>query len=636
MRLRYTALLALLPLLAGCASDGSSADTTETPLPPSEGEIALQQARGLLAEGNAPDAMLELDTALDSLGAQDEVQFLRGVAALRLGISDGNAFFFEDAKRAFLSAAEGGQVNAAWFGAARASWMQFYEASDPERLEQALEYVQKGMQGRGDARPYEMYFEESPQRTEGEITFFAFTQAKGGVLTESRAPELFDAARDALEAEIGRDPTASWGWNELANLYLWNEQRADARTTIASALALNPNDESLHTTQVRLAEEDGTWAEVIRVYEPFVAEHDGSAIAHWFLGKAYYDLALETLVRDRNDQSAGFMAAEKHLRRTRQLEPSYAENCKGYEVISRDGLGWSHYNAGRLDEAAAAWWSMEELFKGGLRWEVKGQLFSGLDSLAFVVAAHNAEWEKGLPGPDRIPFRDAFPHLRKAAKIAARAFAYDENDLSRANNAGYFNRDFGVQLERLGVSNLGDDEERAAQLFLESNAAMEISLAAYKVAAKLAPDDCRTVNDTGLILAYYLQRDLERAEQYFRDAIGAGLLELKQTDLDAERRSATFVAIGDAYQNLGVVALTLRGDAKAAGPFFEQCVAYETQEDPRTQVHGYYLPLCEKLNAGTITPAQVIAAYTWGELTVPKVRAREQALIELRKSLAAN
>jgi hypothetical protein len=633
MRLRFPALLAPICLLCACASDGPA--PMEADLAPAPGIVALENAEQLLLEGNAEDAMLELDDALEVLDRKSEVQFMRGAAALRMGASAGNAFFFEDARRSFLDAKE--VHPAAWIGAARSTWMQFYEASDPAKLDEALGYARTSLKVRGEDRAFEEYFEHSAERNLGEIAFTAYTAAKSGTLPESRAPELFTEALDAFESELGRDPTSSWAWEQIANLYLWEDRREDARTTITSGLALNPEDPTLHATQVRLAEEDGTWSEVIRIYESFVAEHDGSALGHWYLGRAYYDDALATLVADSTDQSAGFLAAESHLQRARKIEPSYTESCMGYEVISRNGLGWSHYHGGRLKEAAAAWWSMEELFEGGLRWEVQGKLFSGLDSLAFALGAQNTEWEKSFRPDPELTHAEAFPHLVEAASIASKTFEYDSEDWNRANNSGYFNRDLGVQYERLAVASMEENPELAQEYFSKTLECMELSYAAYTVASRLAPSDSRTVNDTGLILAYYLQRDVETAIKYFKDSIDVGLLSLKELGVDAEEAHATRVAVGDAYQNLGVLELTLRGNTSSARPYFDQCMSYEESDGgTRDVVTSYYLPLCDKIDSGDATPELVIQAYRWGQLELDEVRAREAAMDKVRALMASN
>jgi len=676
---RFGALSALL-LLTACASssapEGGSKDASSPEL---QAQVALVDARRLMVEGQPRDAMVELDTALELEAEPVETLFLRGEATLRLGVEDGNAFFFEDSRAAFRTAAESGQAPAAWFGAARATWMLYYQSGDAQHLEEALGYLERGRTARAAGDRLERYLGETPERTVAEVGFTAYTAAKGGTLAEERAPELFEAARDALEAEIALDPTSAWGWGQLANLYLWEERREDARTTLATAIALSPTETGLHEARVRLAQEDGGWPEVERLYGEFSQEHDGAAIGHWWLGRAVYEQALEGLLAEQDDRGAAFERAETELARTRELEPSFAEACMAYEVICRDGRGWSAYYAGDLAAAEEAFWSMEELFEGGIQWEVQERLWSGVRSLNFLLSEHYSSWTRVFEADSGVTYPEAFASLQEAARLANRLFEYDADDKDHANNAGFFNRDVAVQYELQGTQlltgppaeteesaeteqsgeeaeNAGDDsvtqaaadeasahedrdeeeaaarEEQAREAFARAREHMELSYEAYQRAAELAPRDARVINDTGLILAYYLQRDLDAARDYFERSIAVGLPQLEAGIEDEEERTMTREAVGDAYQNLGVVALTLEGDAATARRLFEKSLEYERA--PRVQVTTFFLPLCARVESGEIPAARVIEAHYWKDLEVSQVLEREAVMAELREELA--
>lgn len=628
--------LALFAFGAGCASESGDRSTSPPQLDPrAEARAALAEARAALGAGDPREAMMQLDEALSLEGPEAiEVQFLRGECALRMGIEDGNPFFFEDARAAFLEAAASGQAPSASSGAARATWMLHFQSGDVAQLEEALAQAQSAVDGARVVSPYASWLAISPERTLAEIRFSAYTSARGGALPEERAPELFEATRDALEAVIGIEKTESWGWVQLTNLYLWEGRREDARKTIATGLELAPEEVTVHETFSRLAQEDGGWAEVRALYEEFVLQHDGVAIGHWWLGRALYEVTLARLLAEQGDESDGFALAQDHLRRARELEPEFTESCLGYEVICRDGIGWSQYYAGDFEAAEEAFWSMEELFEGGLRWEVAQQLLSGVQSLAYVVAAYNSEWERALPPEAELPLEEGLPFLVKAARLSDRLYEYDPESWGHANNAGYFNRDLAVQMEARGVALLEVDGPRAVEAFTNAVEHMERSYAAYVQAAALAPNDARTINDTGLILAYYLQRDLEVAIAYFEEAIAVGLPRLEAGIEDEADRTMTREAVGDAFQNLGVVALTLRGDAAAARPHFQKSLEYERA--PRLMVTHFYLPLCDAIERGEVEAEQVIAAHYWSELDLVTVRAREQAMSELQAQLASN
>ena len=621
--------------VASCTSGGPESTPTSESSPELLAQVALVDARRLMIEGDPRDAMVELDTALELAGESVEILFLRGEATLRMGVEDGNAFFFDDSRAAFLKAAESGDAPAAWFGAARATWLLYFQSGDPAQLEEALGYLDRGTQERGATSRFEDYVSATPERTTAEVTFSAFTAAKSGTLPDDRAPELFETTRSALEAEIALDPTSPWGWGQLANLFLWEERREDARTTLAKGIELAPEDAGLHDSQSRLAAEDGGWSEVRTLYEGFVEQHDGLAIGHWWLGRANYEEALATMLAEQSDQGEAFSRAEAEFARAREIDENFSTSCYSYEVICRNGRGWSRYYAGELDEAAATFWEMEELFEGGLLWEVQDRLWSGVRSLNFLLSEYNSRWMEAFDEESDKTYSECFPWLEKAANLSTRLFEYDPEDRNHGNNAGYFNRDAGFQLELQGTAALtGEepDEERAQELFAKAREHMEASYTAYVKAAELSPQDARVINDTGLILAYYLQRDLEAARDYFERSIAVGLPQLEAGIEDEEERTMTREAVGDAYQNLGVISLTLEGDAATAKRLFEQSLDYE--RGPRVQVTTFFIPLCERIESGKIAAARAIEAHYWKDLELDAVRLREKVMAELRAELA--
>jgi tetratricopeptide (TPR) repeat protein len=162
---------------------------------------------------------------------------------------------------------------------------------------------------------------------------------------------------------------------------------------------------------------------------------------------------------------------------------------------------------------------------------------------------------------------------------------------------------------------------------------MNASADAYAVAAMLLPDDARVVNDTGLILTYYLQRNLEQATQYLMLAIKVGRAQLEAVAAGtAEEDKDTITAVGDAYQNLGYLDLTLRGASGSAREWFKQCVAF----DPvgREMIHQVLSPLCDLLDSGRISPEEVRALYKWGTEDADSLRAKDSifARIEAMKA----
>jgi tetratricopeptide (TPR) repeat protein len=74
---------------------------------------------------------------------------------------------------------------------------------------------------------------------------------------------------------------------------------------------------------------------------------------------------------------------------------------------------------------------------------------------------------------------------------------------------------------------------------------------------ELAPDNARYVNDTGLILLYHLERDLDRAEELFRRAIALGRADYDNPFADETVKEESFLAFTDAMLNLATLHLRL-------------------------------------------------------------------------------
>jgi hypothetical protein len=122
------------------------------------------------------------------------------------------------------------------------------------------------------------------------------------------------------------------------------------------------------------------------------------------------------------------------------------------------------------------------------------------------------------------------------------------------NNTGLFLRDEG---ERIRRTERKPDPEALQDLF-------ERSFEAYRRALDLAPDDPALLNDTAVMLHYYLVTDLELARtMYERARVQAEAL-LERKDLPAEKRDLYRIALRDSKNNLRALAKLMERRARAA------------------------------------------------------------------------
>ena len=608
------AALLLLPLL-GCRGPGS--DQAEAPPPPTlaeeavariqAGDVAgaralldrmlvedhLEEARTLLAEGMPEDALLALDRLLEIAPEDREVRTAKGLASLALaekGIAEGGSALVVEGSLADAAAyLEGAEDPAARLGAGRAAWL----LGD---LESALPQVRAGLEARGTEAL------EPELRTAAEVLFAAYAAAKPDETRAEEAAELFDATEDVLGRLLGRAGDDPWPWAKLSDLYEWEERLEDARAALGRGLDRAPADSGLIERLARVARKQGGSVAAAQALEEFNRRHGASALGLWYEGKERFEHALVGL--NAGERLLGeFQRAEELFRRCRAETEAYAEACKGYEVMCRAGIGWCHYHEQRLEEARAAFLSMDEVVERGLEWQIEGRLPSGIVGLQYVGAGYNDREEWAAAG-------EVFEILRTA----------QPEEPLWANNAGFFFRDAGVEQEFLGrrlchaaagdlrpealaelraIAGIAPEEAgtpRERELLARaSNEAMrtarellERSRAAYFDAARLAPDDVRVVNDAALVLVHYLHTDLDRAEELLRRCVELGEQQLAAGDLDEEATWELKNAWGDAFENLGVLHARHRGDLAGAIPYFER--ALEIGPDPRPVITDFWLP----------------------------------------------
>jgi tetratricopeptide (TPR) repeat protein len=332
-------------------------------------------------------------------------------------------------------------------------------------------------------------------------------------------------------------------------------------------------------------------------------------VGQWHLARARFQLGLENYrAEPRVLTPEVFTLAEASFHGLRAQDPSLAESALGYELVCRLARGWCAFAAGDLASAAEEFLAMNELQPRGVEWALPGELESGIQGLFLVADAHRQRDEKLAAG-------EVFETLRG---LQSEFYGW-------ANNAGFFLRDAALDLEEEGVSYCralrgaltnpealaelrqragvhevaGSQAERdafqrvAEERFARARELMERSWAAYRSAAELAPEDVRVLNDAALVQVCYLHRELDWAERTLLRCVELGGQQLadkrsalaseespeRAQALESELEQLT-EAVGDAHQNLGVLAWLHKKDAPAARTWLEQALALWPNRPP--------------------------------------------------------
>jgi tetratricopeptide (TPR) repeat protein len=511
------------------------------------------------------------------------------------------------------------------------------------RLQPALDYARaaRDIMTAGGVEESDTELQANITRAWAEASYRAFTaqysfQQSTGANGESMVDgtdALFREAKDSLARYVGHRPDDVWSWRTLGDLHTWIGNDTEAAAIFGRAIDRMPENQELLERLLSSSKNLGPGA-AIAAFEALNARHPQNAAALFMLGRLRIREALPGVADTPAETRHAFVDAEAELVRARNFDledTAMTSACLGWEVIARDGQGWCDYNNGNLDSAMETFLSMEELFEGGMAWQLGADLRSGVDGLWYVGDQFRqaGKWES-------------------AASAFAALHAYQPTDPNWANNTGFFYRDAGVEAETMArelcaaAHGLVTDEVRLGELRLAAAIAPELfgtpgevalfqhaanehassaiamlekSYEAYIDASDLVPEDVRIVNDTALVLVYYLHKDLELAEKYLLRSIAMGEEQLaldaaKPADeaLDGVARGMLTEAYGDAYQNLGVLHLLHKQDPAGAIPFFEKSV--EIGPSPRPFLTEALIPFAKGDLDAPIE--QVMPEIQWG------------------------
>ncbi len=262
------------------------------------------------------------------------------------------------------------------------------------------------------------------------------------------------------------------------------------------------------------------------------------------------------------DAARYFEEAARDARRSRAMarQPS-SDAVAAQRAQALVNAGWAHYAVAQkawfdgdreTKEAWEAAANAQKAFVEALRSEPGNRAAEvALTSLGTLVGTKAQDVDPLSLGPeDMAHIRDYFGDLAPYFEIA-----------EWWNNFALFSRDTGVAAAAAG------DMERARELW-------EQSYQAYEQAIAIDPNDARMTNDTGLMLLYHLERDLDRAEELFERAweMGSEACNNPFADPTSDSYQTDLGGYTDAMLNLALLA-TRRGDLERASEVIDELVS---------------------------------------------------------------
>ena len=521
-------LLSFLPLalIAGCAG---------SPTPPDPASAArIDEARRLVAAGNYEDALTITDGLL-AKNAKDKAARLlaadANIALARAGRGNPQAFLLDAVHNLEVVCKD-------------------YPNDADAHLRLADGYLKTSefMKGRDAAMvAANLHAQAGAGRTKVAEALLAAADNEMQLFVDARRPELAreeppgeDSVRKA-QAVLAHTNAARTGLPgkaavRAARVYQWLNQHEAALAELERGIAADPSEPEVHVTFQDVMLSADQRVECVAAYKRMMRDQGDSPTMLFYFGRAQYAVADSLRGRGQfDDAAASYTQARDAFGRYLTLRTAHKRTATHWQAMVDLSLARMALDRGQRDAAKAGYFKAFETDPRVLTPDADG---------VSIVDSFGGTYAGGLflLGTAIAEGSDS-DSLERALAFFEEVIAKHPDAIGQFyNNAGLAARDLGVQVAKR-------DEKAAMALW-------ERSYRHYQKAVELVPDDPRIVNDCGLMLIYHLHRDLDVAKQHFDRAIELGEDQLARLPADASDGERHFLeeAVGDAYQNLGILA----------------------------------------------------------------------------------
>lgn len=530
-------------LFATCAGGAPPDDTLRS---------QIEEARRQLAAGD-PDACLSItDRLRRERGDWAEAWLLAGEGNLALARIERSGLdpmaVLHDAETAFLRAtALADEADAAWVGLAETRLALGNHEAARQAAMRAVELRSAGKQPTAAIAAALRIAADCDLR---ELTLLRQQEVANGTpdargLIPPERATLALAQQALVRYEAVQQGLPEAGFCGTAAVYRQIGQNDQALLELERGIAAAPDAGAVHIAYQDLLGSLGQQRALRGAYARFCRENPGAPVLLWYQGRA--EVVLGDDLRGKQSFHPAIEAYQKALSSYGQyaaMMPAHRATTAQWLAICELSIARAACDAGDLDT------SKEHLFAAAAACpettEYDGMTPRLVDSFgshfAGVVFALGRALASG--GDDALAATLQF-HEQVIERFPGKwGFVY--------NNAALPARDLGVRLAR-DLAGLPEDERRAR--LAQAMALWEKSYRYYEEAARLSPDDPRILNDCGLMLVYHLNRSIDRARELFDRAIAVGQQQLDALPADAPIDERHFLeeAVGDAWQNIGIL-----------------------------------------------------------------------------------
>ena len=484
--------------------------------------------RTWIAQGRIEEALGETDVLKATFKSGVEIDYLYGMGFYAMAtrdVAEGNTTSvtgsqFEDAVAMLtkVGAANDPRFEDAWVALAEAAWNAGNSDVGRQASEKAIELSPND--------PWRRLLR-------GKLALSAYTTLRADESQASAAEAQWQTALAAFQkaAQLcGENPqgdllrAASQAQSQLATVYLWKQQTPDASAAYAKAIALDPN--LVDYAAISAALDPQAFLETLEAaHKSWSTKHpapgaDDAALV-WWIGYANYALKKfpqsEQAFESALAKNPAFTNALYYLFRVRYDKQEFAKCMQTLHAYNDQD------NAGLIA------------------------------SLAYDVVGNTARMEFLVGWSVTPENHDGKVQNLEAAflcELITQIVPREPENSRHWNNLGLFLRDEGDAIRgtqgALRPAPKPYDEAKVNKLW-------EDALAAYEVSLELEPKNPNYLNDTAVMLHYYLLRDLERAKQMYEQGLVEATALLKRTDLTPTRRDEVKIAERDNRNNIRLV-----------------------------------------------------------------------------------